>query len=126
MGRHLMCVMTSPTLGKEQEFQRWYDEQHVPDVLRVPGIVSAQRFALSAVQHKPPPFQQTFMAIYEIETDDLGVVNAEILRRVGTPAMPLSDALGPGFVRYLLDPVTSKRFAADADASEAAAPADRP
>lgn len=109
MSRHLMCVMTSPTPGKEQEFERWYDEQHVPDLLRVPGIISAQRFKLSEHQHKPPPFTQSFMAIYEIETEDLAGVSNEVLRRVGTPAMPMTDAIASNFVRFLLDPVTPKR-----------------
>lgn len=108
MSRHLMCVMTSPQPGKEQEFERWYDEQHIPDLLRVPGIVSAQRFKLSAHQHKPPPFSQTYMAIYEIDADDLAAVSNEILRRVGTPAMPMTDAIAPTFVRFLLDPLTEK------------------
>lgn len=106
--RHLMCVMTSPAPGKEQEFARWYDEQHIPDLMRLPGLVSAQRFRLSALQQKAPPFPQTYLAIYELDTDDLEGFNAELLSRVGTPQMPLTDALGPGFTRFLLDAVTPR------------------
>lgn len=108
MSRHLMCVMTSPAEGKEQAFNRWYDEQHVPDVRRVPGILTAQRFRLSEVQHKAPPFSQNYFAFYEIETEDLREFNAELARRVGTSEMPMSDSLGPGFVRFLMDQVTDR------------------
>lgn len=116
MSKHLMCVMTSPVPGREEEFQRWYDEQHVPDLLRVPGVTSGQRFCLSGYQHKEPPFPQSYFAIYEIETNDLEGVSKEILRRVNTPDMPISEALAPGFVRFLLDPVTPKRFSAGVEA----------
>ncbi|MDM0084710.1 hypothetical protein QTI17_29335 [Variovorax sp. J31P179] len=106
--RHLMCVMTTPADGKEAEFTRWYDEQHIPDLMRMPGLLSAQRFRLSATQHKAPPFPQTYLAIYELGTDDLSAFNADLLSRVGTAAMPLTDALGPGFVRFLLDSITPR------------------
>jgi hypothetical protein len=108
MSRHLMCVMTSPAPGKEQEFQRWYDEQHVPDVMRVPGFVTGQRFRLSAVQHKAPPFPRAYLAIYNLDTEDLAALNAEIVRRVGTADMPMTDAVAPGIVRFFLDPVTPR------------------
>lgn len=106
--RHLMCVLTSPAPGKEQEFNRWYEEQHIPDLMRLPGLVSAQRFRLSALQQKAPPFEQTYLAIYELDTDDLVGFNAALLARVGTPQMPLTDALGPGFTRFLLTAVTPR------------------
>jgi hypothetical protein len=103
-----MCVMTSPVSGREEDFQRWYDDQHVPDVMRVPGFVTGQRLRLSAIQHKAPPFPQRYFAIYDLETEDLAGLNAEIVRRVGGPEMPMSDAIAPPVVRFFLDPVTPR------------------
>jgi hypothetical protein len=106
--RHMMCVMTLPAPGKEKEFERWYDEQHVPDVMRVAGVVSGQRFRLSALQQKAPPFPHTYFAFYELDTDDVAGFNKELLSRVGTPRMPLTDALDSNFVRFLLDPAAPR------------------
>jgi hypothetical protein len=40
MGKYTFVVMTNPTAGKEDEFNEWYNKQHIPDVLNVPGLVS--------------------------------------------------------------------------------------
>src|SRR5690349_20609241 len=46
------------------EYNRWYDEQHLRDVMGVAGFVAARRFA-------PVDDDGPFVAIYEIEADDL-------------------------------------------------------
>ncbi len=33
--------------GREEEFLHWYDEVHIPEVLRVDGIRAARRFSLA-------------------------------------------------------------------------------
>lgn len=41
----IMVVATRCTEpGKEAEFCRWYDEVHIPQVLEIPGILSATRY----------------------------------------------------------------------------------
>ena len=37
-------AFTNPTSGKEDEYNTWYDEHHLKDVINVPGFVSARRF----------------------------------------------------------------------------------
>jgi hypothetical protein len=90
MAEYRFVVFTNPAEGKEAEFNRWYDEQHVPDVLRVPGFVAAQRFAASRVRGE---LTHGFLTIYEIRTDDVEATFADVARRVGTELMPMSDAL---------------------------------
>ena len=51
MAKYTFVVMTNPTPGKETEYNRWYNEQHIPDVLNVPGFVCAQRFRLADTQN---------------------------------------------------------------------------
>jgi len=46
MSRHVFAVLTNPVEGREAEFNAWYD-RHLHDILRLPGLVSAQRFRLS-------------------------------------------------------------------------------
>src|SRR6476646_7328727 len=44
----------------EDELNRWYDEEHVPNLLKVPGYRSARRYV--AVEGEPK-----YMAFYEID-----------------------------------------------------------
>ena len=37
-------VFSNPVAGHEDEYNKWYNEQHAPDVVAVPGFVTAQRF----------------------------------------------------------------------------------
>ncbi|MEV0766794.1 DUF4286 family protein [Nocardia salmonicida] len=94
----LLLVRTNSVAGREDEFNRWYSETHLPDVLAVPGIVRAQRYAVVPVRvpefegiSVPPPAHR-HLAIYELDAlpDD---VIAEFLRRLGSGEMTLSDAM---------------------------------
>ena len=70
MERHLMVVMTNPVEGREAEYNDWYESRHLPDVLQIPGIVSAERFELSGEQRYDPPYPFSYLALYWIETND--------------------------------------------------------
>ena len=35
-------VFSNPVAGHEDEYNRWYDQQHAPDVVAIPGFVSAK------------------------------------------------------------------------------------
>ena len=80
--------------GREQEFDSWYDGQHLADVAKVAGVISARRFnvAFQKVYTLSLPSYRS-MAIYEIETDDPEQFLADISKLSGTPAMPYCDAM---------------------------------
>jgi len=40
----LLLTMTAPAPRDEEEFDRWYDKEHVPLLARVPGVLCARRF----------------------------------------------------------------------------------
>ena len=44
MNEHIFVVFTNAVDGRDEEFNEWCDHQHLGDILRVPGIDSAQRF----------------------------------------------------------------------------------
>src|SRR5436190_568213 len=56
MERHVFVVFTNAVEGQENIYNEWYADVHLKDVLKVPGIVAAQRFKLSDVQRDAPPF----------------------------------------------------------------------
>jgi len=43
--KFVQVVFSNPVEGKEDEFNEWYDNVHVPELLAVPGMVSATRYA---------------------------------------------------------------------------------
>ena len=48
MAKHVLLVFSNPTEGAEEDYNRWYDEVHLPEVVQTDGFVSAQRFKLDA------------------------------------------------------------------------------
>jgi hypothetical protein len=93
MKRYKYVVLANPVDGREDEFNDWYTNQHLPDFLRIPGVVLAERFRMSDNQRSDGPFPWKYMAIYEIETNNIEAVIHELKTRPGTPDMPRSAAL---------------------------------
>src|SRR5260370_8355910 len=86
MAKYTFVVMTNPTAGKEGEFNEWYNTHHIPDVLNVPGFVSAQRFRIADAQMGGEASKAyRYLALYEIETDDLAGALKQRRARGGTP-----------------------------------------
>ena len=85
-------ALTNAVPGREQEFNDWYDNQHVKDVLAIPGFVAAQRFErVGGAVRAVSPYR--YLATYEVVTDDPDAALQELLARVGTPSMPISEAM---------------------------------
>jgi hypothetical protein len=107
MGRYTYVVLTRSQPGREAEFLRWYDEQHLDDVARIPGIVAARRFNVAhqkVVNLDAPQWQS--LAIYEIEADDPKLVLNAIYAASGTDAMPSSEAYNrDGLIEIIGAPV---------------------
>jgi hypothetical protein len=121
MAKYTFVVLTNPTPGKEAEYNKWYNEQHIPDVLNVPGFVAAQRFRLADAQmgDKNP---HRYLALYEIETDDLPTALKELKARSGSAEMVMSDAIDLKDVgAFVFAPVAEKVQAKDVQRSRRAA-----
>lgn len=68
MAKWLLVVETNCNDAKrEAVFNDWYDNIHLPDVLETPGFIRATRYENT----DPPEGKGKFLAVYEIETDDL-------------------------------------------------------
>jgi hypothetical protein len=109
MAKYTFVVMTNSTAGKDAEFNEWYNKQHIPDVLNVPGFVCAQRFKLADAQMSRDTGKHKYLALYEIETDDLPGVLKEMRARGGTDDMIMSDAIDIKDVgAFIFTPVAEK------------------
>jgi hypothetical protein len=115
MAKYTFVVMTNPTAGKEAEFNEWYNTHHIPDVLNVPGFVSAQRFRLADAQFGGEASKtHKYLALYEIETDDIAGVLKELRARGGTPEIVPSDAIDMKNVgAFVFTPIADKVNAKD-------------
>jgi hypothetical protein len=111
MGRYNYVVLTRSQPGREAEFLRWYDEQHLGDVARIPGVVAARRFNVvhqKVVNLDAPQWQS--MAIYEIEHNDPQSVLRAIYAASGSEAMPSTDAYNrDGLIEIVGEPVGNRR-----------------
>jgi len=105
MAKHMLVVLTNAADGRDEEFNRWYNDVHLGDVLGVDGFVGAQRFALDAVGGDPP---HRYLALYEIETDDIDAAVQRLADSAGT--MVLSDAMIDP-VALVASPLTERRTA---------------
>ena len=67
---HVMFVFSNVKDGEEQEFNRWYTDEHVVDVVdKLDGYLSAQRYELAGGQLGDAPFR--YLALYNIAADKL-------------------------------------------------------
>jgi hypothetical protein len=58
MKRGLLLTLTEPPPAMEEEFNAWYDEEHFPERLAIPGFRSARRWV----------FGRIYLATYELDS----------------------------------------------------------
>ena len=111
MGRWLLTVESNCIEpAREKELNDWYDNIHLPDILETPGFISASRYENT----NPTEGQGKFIAMYEIETDDLEKTMALFSENVNSKGAQgrMSDAgiaVGGGLYRQITPPVKSKQ-----------------
>jgi hypothetical protein len=86
-----MVVQSKAVDGKDAEYNEWYDSQHFGDICAIPGVTGGRRLEQVMTVAGEPGLK--YLAIYDIETDDIGALMAEMGRRGAEGLMPISDAL---------------------------------
>lgn len=94
MHHYKMVVLSKPVAGREEAYNDWYQNTHLGELVALPGIRSARRYrrARNLVEGESYPY----MAIYEIEADDLDAVVAGIIEASGSGGIWMSDAIDLG------------------------------
>lgn len=94
MAKVQYLVLASATPGDVAEFDRWYDEEHLEDVVAVEGVTSARRYRISeSTPMGMPDFGWTSLAIYEIDAADPQAVLAKITETWYAGGMRTTDTL---------------------------------
>ena len=70
MSKSVLLVYTDVDPEHEEEFNRWYNEMHIPDILQVEGFVAARRYKLSGPAPRDQQSASRYLAIYELDTVD--------------------------------------------------------
>ena len=109
MAQYTLIVFSNPTTpAQEDEYNEWYNNTHLDDMVSVPGFVTAQRFRLADSQvGEDNPCK--YLALYELETDNLDAALADLKSRIGTVDMVMTDAFDiASFAGYVFAPITEK------------------
>jgi hypothetical protein len=87
IGPALLHVMMSAEPSVEDEFNAWYNEEHVPALLSVPGVIGARRFRAvddgASYGTDDPEAGLDFLAVYELA--DASVVETAAFLEAGRP-----------------------------------------
>ena len=94
MARYLLLALNGPTDGDgdKETYNHWYDEVHLPDLLELDGIQTAERFEVVHSNTEWP-----YVAAYEIETDDIDAVLKDMTEKP-RPFTPAFDRSKSGFI----------------------------
>jgi hypothetical protein len=77
--RGLLLTMTEPPASMEDEFNAWYDDEHLPERLAIPGYRSARRWVADG-----KPGEGKYLATYEL--DAASVLQSDAyLQRLNNP-----------------------------------------
>src|ERR1700730_1889098 len=88
---YTLIVYTSPVDGREDEYNAWYDDIHLPEFSALPGVIGCRRFKV--VGGRTPQY----VVIYDLSAhpdEVLAAMNAGV--KDGTVRM--SDAIDMGSV----------------------------
>ena len=66
MNRGLLLTMTEPPAAMEEEFNAWYDDEHMAERLAIPGFRSARRWVADVA-----PGEGKYLATYELDSADV-------------------------------------------------------
>ena len=109
MAKHLLLVVSSPIEGRDDDYNRWYSEQHLRDVVKLDGFTGAERFRIVSEQGTAS-LPGKYVAIYEMETDDPMQAYAGLGIAADKGEMPISDAMDAVNISVtLLTPFASYR-----------------
>jgi hypothetical protein len=76
MAEYLVLALSNAVAGEEDAFEKWYD-QHLTEMLDIPGVKSAQRYSVAPMTIRdgegnpvplPPPTHH-FLVVYQLEQE---------------------------------------------------------
>lgn len=106
---HVLIVFTNPEPGCDDEYNDWYTNRHLGDVLKLDEFVAAQRFVLDEApgSRSNPPTR--YLAIYELAE---GVTSqqaaAAFIAARRDSELPTTESLGDSHAWYF-KPISERK-----------------
>ena len=94
MAKTLLLVWSTPASPDvEAEFNRWYDETHVPELrAEIPSISVVNRYR----QHPAPggePAPSRYLTVYEVDEADVDAASAALYGALGSGRTTATDTI---------------------------------
>ncbi|PXW24482.1 UNVERIFIED_CONTAM: hypothetical protein DES50_12610 [Williamsia faeni] len=94
--KFIQIVYSNPLEGRDDEFNEWYDNVHIPELLAIPGMLSAQRYTLRDTEIYRAPGgsvpDQRYAIIYEME-GEVEVIMTKIREAVASGQIHMHESL---------------------------------
>jgi hypothetical protein len=88
MPKGLLVVYSAPSAPqRDSEYNDWYTGTHLPDMLSLAGFTSARRYKNLEADDQP------YLAMYEVEADDLKAARDLLMPAVMSGQVRMSDCL---------------------------------
>lgn len=91
MPSYKLVIMSNPVPDREDDYNDWYQNIHLGQLMTLPGFKSAQRFR--RVRSLVEGETQSYLAVYELETDDIDAVLAGLRAAAERKELTMSDTL---------------------------------
>ena len=99
LSKYLLVVNMDIDQDQEKRFNEWYDKEHIPALLGVPGVLSAHRYKTEG--------SPKYSAIYELERPD--VPESEAWNKaVERTSMKNAGLTSKNFTRTIYERIYSK------------------
>ena len=100
MANHILMVLTNAIEGQDDEFNDWYNNRHLFDVVNLEGFVAAQRHRMdSPFAEGPQPLIHQYLAIYEIPEGQLDIAKKSLHEAIAKRNKALAEGLPTDFPR---------------------------
>jgi hypothetical protein len=93
MPRYRLIMLSRAMPGRDEDYERWYDDTHIPEMLQVPGFVAAQRFRI--VKNIVGQTDFPYCTIYEMEGDSPDAVTGAMFGAMQSGKVSMSDTTDP-------------------------------
>ncbi|MET0251999.1 MAG: hypothetical protein ABW203_07460 [Novosphingobium sp.] len=93
MPAYRMIMLSQAVDGRDEDYERWYDETHIPEMLQVPGFVAAQRFRI--VKNVAGQTTYPYCTIYEMDGDTPDAVLGAMFQAMQSGKVTMSDTADP-------------------------------
>jgi hypothetical protein len=106
---HFM-VLSNPVEGREDDFNTWYDKEHLDDLLAIDGFQAAQRYRLAALGPGQEEPTYRYAAVYEVEADNGAAAQEKLMDALRSGRVRASDTIAPDALTGWFEPIGERRI----------------